>query len=99
MDITRWIICSILLLQRRDAVIVVTGNVLTAFFARFVIFGVIGFMVFELRTTVNQVLPSFKICLLGVGKASPVGYATHLGPDFTSTIHYTGKAIIILFLS
>ncbi|KAK4025846.1 hypothetical protein OUZ56_014891 [Daphnia magna] len=39
----------------RDAVMVATGNVFTAFFAGFVIFGIIGFMAFELDTTVDKV--------------------------------------------
>ena len=42
---------NIFLLQYRDALIIATGNVLTAFFAGFVIFGNIGFLTFELGTT------------------------------------------------
>jgi len=42
---------NIFLLQYRDALIIATDNVLTAFFAGFVIFGNIGFLAFELGTT------------------------------------------------
>ena len=49
-----------LILYNRDAVIVATGNVMTAFFAGFVIFGIIGFMAFELGTTVEEVATQGK---------------------------------------
>ena len=39
----------------RDALIVATGNVLTAFFAGFVIFGVIGYMAHEMNVPIDKV--------------------------------------------
>jgi solute carrier family 6 (neurotransmitter transporter, glycine) member 5/9 len=39
----------------RDAIVVATGNVLTAFFSGFVIFGVIGFMAHEMGVSVDKV--------------------------------------------
>ena len=48
------ILSSIVLLQYRDALIIATGKVLTAFFAGFIIFGIIEFLAFELGNTVAK---------------------------------------------
>lgn len=57
----------------RDAIIVATGNVLTAFYAGFVIFGILGFMAFELGTTVDNVAVKGNIKL--VIKYNPISQA------------------------
>ena len=47
--------CIVSDLSLRDSLVVSIGNCLTSFFAGFVIFAIIGFMAYEMKTDIHEV--------------------------------------------